>query len=128
MAIESGEFDRKSAERIASATRYVETLRRNDPTGAEIRPPEQSFYFGKPDQDIAAGPLTGESVGTGSGQNVISVWRGPAWGAEDEDVGLDIAADYALQDFSAGDYVVVTRYKGKWYVSCLFTPTGTGSL
>lgn len=113
MATTYGQFDRRSAERIGAATRYIEGMYRNDATMPGQRHVEpKNFIFGKLDQAVAFGALS-------SPNNVVSEWLGPAWGVDDADTGEDYAADYSWGDFDSGTYVALTRHKGKWYVSCL---------
>lgn len=126
MPLMSGQFDESSAERIADVVQYVEKLRRNEPLGKPRINRQNNFYLGKPDQDMPSGPLGEGAPGTGTGDNLFSIWLGPAWGVEDKDTGDDIEIDYALQDLQEGEYATATRYKGKWYAGCLFSEPGTG--
>lgn len=117
MATTHGQFDRRSAERIGAATRYVEGMYRNDaaiPGQRHVEVARQEF--GKLDQAVIKGLLS-------SPNNVVSIWLGPGHGVNDVDLGWDIKADYSLGDFDVGEYVLVTRHRGKWYVSCLGAPT-----
>jgi hypothetical protein len=69
------------------------------------------FFIGKPTEALTVGLLTDKQV---------QPWKGPAH-SPDEEVGSPRDVHYSTGDFGTGDYVVVTRYRGKWYVSCLPT-------
>jgi hypothetical protein len=86
------------------------TLRR--PQAGELRPGRgQPFYIGKPTSNLSTGVLSGKQV---------QPYLGPAH-SPDATVGSPRDVHFSTGDFTTSDYVVVTRYRGKWYVSCLPT-------
>lgn len=76
----------------------------------------EGTIFVKPDQDVSAGMLTAPD-------NIFSKWKGPA-AAPDEDTGVDIEGDYAVQDFTTDDYCIAVNVGGKWYISCFIPGEG----
>lgn len=116
MADRFGQFDEQSARRIGEVVRYVEAMMRGgSPRGRGLPGPGQPFEFAKLNQAVTAGVLTGGET--------ASVWLGPAWGGSDADTGIDIELDYATNDMASGDYCVLTRQRGKWYVQPWECPT-----
>lgn len=102
--------DKQSYDKMARVVRLRQGLE-GGIRPQKIIPRETTFYLGKPDTAFTAGPLTAPN-------NVVSVWKGPAWGAEDAATGQKIECDYTTSNFATSDYIAVTRYRGKWYVHC----------
>lgn len=107
--------DKQSYDKMARVVRLRGGLEGGLPS-QNVRESLPRQEFGKLDQAVTAGILT-------SPNNVVSIWKGPGHGVDDADINLDIKADYSFGDFDAGEYVLVTRHRSKWYVSCLEAPT-----
>lgn len=105
--------DKRDWPDLADLLRWWRAMR--DGGSADDGPRRQlgvTVYAGKPNTAFSKGALAAPN-------NVVSIWIGPAWGAESADTGRDVEADYAGKDFAAGDWVSVTRIGGKWYVAPL---------
>lgn len=66
-----------------------------------------AFAFGRLNQAVTAGVLTGKSM---------ALWMGPAWGEDDAATGGQWPIHYAVVDMSDDTYVVGTWCGGKCYV------------
>jgi hypothetical protein len=70
-----------------------------------------AFFIGKPTANLSTGILSGKFV---------QPYKGPAY-SSDAAVGSPRPVHFATGDYTTSDYVVVTYYLGKGYVSCLPT-------